>query len=1425
MPAVKTPWFCYNLKRFPWFKPRFSLIKTSLMVLFACLSLTIAITPVPVTAETQDQALPAVLSSKQFAGETIRRLPMTFEPNRGQTDSNVRYIARCPGAELHFYDSAVDFWITGQGNRPQPLSPDISSLASKEPERIQMQILGARPFPRIEAIGELPGKVNYFKGSDPGKWRTNIPTYRKVKYISVYPGIDLVFYGNPRMLEYDFIVRPGADPSQIQIAFIGAETATESIGGTLTMITPGGSQVLQHCPTIYQEAGGLRKIIQGGYRTLGPGLYSFNIAAYNTEQTLVIDPGFQFSSYIGGTDEESNGEKVGGIAVGTDGGIYIGGTTTATDFPAISQIPAGANDSRLTVEHDAWVAKVHRSGTFLEWSTIIGGWGVDTITSLALDSKDNVIVVGKGSTLFPEVRSLYAAGSMFVAQINTDGSELLFSTRFGGSKDGYASDVAVDSEDNIYITGHTYAQDFPVTANAFQKQLNIDDPQFATDAFVMKINPVEGMLLYSTYIGGTKNDWGRGISVDNEGCAYIAGETSSTDYPVASAWQSAHAGGSYDGMVTKFTKEGSGLVYSTYLGSNDGGTGSAAEGCQDIALDANGRAYVTGTTSSETFPTANAVQVIYGGNVDAFVAGLSTDGSDLVFSTYLGGSQMEHGYTIAVDALGYIYVGGHTQSSNASDIGFPLVNPAQPNFAMNPSDPGDWWDGFVTVYKPIDTPGGSALYFSTYLGGDNWDTVNTIAVDSAGAIYAAGQTTSKSFPVVGGIDFPGGAFPKQNSLQGTYDGFVTKFGSIFTAYLIFSDLELTNEENADPVRVGKTLIHTLTVQNKGPDIAANTTVTGLLSSAYDSVVLSPSIGTCTGGASFFCELGDLDPSTTAVITLTAVPARIGTAGLEAFAYSDSGDINTDNNYVTEQTDLIPASDLIPDPTHAVLTATQTGGNSRAQTFVITNSASANRTLGQINFSGQNATEFFIESNSCSGMTLAPGAQCSLDVVMTPKSSGVKEALLNIPSNDSAFPIVEVPVSGSAYSLGSPAITLRKTGQKISYAKGDDGDLQKGVDWPKPRFIDNGDGTVTDLLTGLMWLKHSACSAVIGVGTYYWGEMMWQQSLDFVKGINDGTYDISSCAGYTAGYTDWRLPNANEMRSLHSADQTMNSSDLLTLRGFVPWGLSITGEQRWWTSTSIPDPMFLAALRGWSKLYPLDTTGKPNKNAYTQPWPVRDAGITAIAPVARTGQNKCYDTQNNIIDCFGTGQDGEWHKGVAAPSPRFIDHGDGTITDMMTHLMWTKTASVDNSSWDIALSNIATRNGTAFLGHSDWRLPNVEEMASLLDFSHTNPALPSNHPFTNVEREYWTSTAVSETDRFLLDMRRGYFNKENKGNLSSVWLVRGGPKPYDLEDAIKVLKVLIKKQVSLGPQIKDINGNGTVDQTETIYIMQTLHEVR
>ena len=1358
-------------------------------------------------------------ASQQNTRQSLGALPMTFEPNRGQTDSDVRCIARCPGASLYFLDNAVEFFVTKPG--------------ASHPETVTMRITGGRPFPQIEAVGRLPGKINYFKGNDPTLWKTGIPTYRKVKYHSVYPGIDLVFYGNPTTLEYDFIVRPGADPSQIRLAFENAREDGPIENGILALVTQNGARMLQHKPFIYQEEESLRRPVEGAYKRLGSGLYGFEVPAYDVNRPLIIDPSLQFSSYLGGTDEEPRNnqgdiisagtENVQGIVYGPDGGIYIGGETTASNFPIISQIPDAANDSSLTVEWDAWVAKLHPSGNFLEWSTIIGGLGEDSLNGLALDSAGDVVLTGRSSTVFPEVRPIFDDGPMYAAKISGDGSELLFSTRFGGSGSGYASDVAVDPGDNICITGKTSSEDFPATAVAYQPLLNTDDPQSTTDAFVARIDPDAGALTYATFFGGSGEEWGRGIAVDAAGSIYITGETSSTDLPLKDAWQDAFAGGAYDGFITRFDANPSFLEYSTYIGSNDEGSGAATERCMDIALDSTGRAYVTGITYSNDFPAVNAVQDTPGGGPDAFMAVLEADGSDLVFSTYLGGSEADYAYAIAVDPTGHAYVGGQTSSRNDSDTPFPLAYAVQTDFGLGATD---YWDGFAAVFTPVDEQG-SSLLFSTYLGGSSWDSVLCIDSGNAGDFFVGGQTTSSNFPVVGGIDFPGGAYPRQNELQGTYDAFVAKFGG---GNAVSCDLELTSMENADPVKILENLIHVMTVANIGQEVAENAVLTGELSGVFDSVDLESSAGSCSGGASFTCDLRDIDPQSSVVVTMTAVPSRLGTCALEAYVYNDITESDTDNNFLSEDTEIIPASDLIPDPTYAVFPTTEAGGASIAQTFLITNNAAVDRTVGALNLSGKNDREFVMENDSCSGQTLAPGGQCTVDVYMAPASSGAKEALLNLPSDDPAFPVVEVPLSGEGYILGLPTVLLRRTGQTTSYATGDDGDLQMGVAWPDPRFVDNEDGTITDLLTGLMWLKHSTCSAAIGIGSSYYGELTWQEALDFVAGINDGTYDISACGAYSADYTDWRLPNANEMKSLHCAEPTTSGADLLTSWGFIHWYSPTGGEQKWWTSTTYVYEWSTAAYYSSVRLEPIKTAGKTPNPSYLksgiQAWPVRDSGIPALSTMARTGLTQCYNAVNTEIDCLGTGQDGEWETGVAPPSPRFIDHGDGRVTDLMTHLVWLKnTSGQGQRTLASALARIQELNATSYLGYTDWRLPNSEEMASLLDHSNSYPALPTNHPFTNIKNDYWTSTAYSETKQLRLQMRMGDFYAEAATEYNYVWPCRGGAREYYLLDAVTVLKILSRQEAPLSNRIKDVNNNGDIDLAEAIYILQSLMDLR
>ena len=654
---------------------------------------------------------------------------------------------------------------------------------------VRLGLVGANPDPEMVGLEPLSGKVNYLTGKDPQRWRTGIPTYAKVRYRDVYPGVDVVYYGAQRQLEYDFVVAPGADPARIRLAVTGAEALNIDATGDLVLRTAGGALRL-HKPLIYQETGGARKEIAGGYVLLGKDRVGFRVAAYDTETPLVIDPVLSYSTFLGGAsivcDEtgctNNNTDYGVGIAVDSAGNAYVTGFTFSSDFPT-----ANALQPALRGTTSAFVAKLNPEGSALVYSTYLGGSNSDSGSGIAVDSAGNAYVTGTTSSPdFPTVNAFQPAlrgtADAFVAKLNPAGSALVYSTYLGGSNSDSGSGIAVDNAGNAYVTGSTYSADFP-TANAFQPALN-----GASDAFVTKLDAA-GALVYSTYLGGTgsdfcdqysncyRGDYGAGIAVDSAGNAYVTGFTRSSDFPTANALQSALRG-VQAAFVTKLNAAGSSLVYSTYLGGSDFCTvyhACSGDSGAGIAVDSHGNAHVTGTTYASDFPTVNAFQPALRGIHNAFVSKLDAAGAALVYSTYLGGSACdpygycdrgEYGAGIAVDSAGNAYVTGTTTSYD-----FPIVNELQSSLA------GLGGDAFVAK---LDAAG--ALVYSTYLGGidcGDWytncftDAGYGIAVDSAGNAYVTGFTSS--------IDFPIKPNALQRSLGGGVEGWPGGIGDAFVA--------------------------------------------------------------------------------------------------------------------------------------------------------------------------------------------------------------------------------------------------------------------------------------------------------------------------------------------------------------------------------------------------------------------------------------------------------------------------------------------------------------------------------------------------------------------------------------------------------------------------------------------------------------------
>ncbi len=518
---------------------------------------------------------------------------------------------------------------------------------------IKANFMGANPNPQMVGVDMIDYKCNYFIGNDESKWRTDVPNYTAVLYEQVYDGIDLKYYGNGKQMEYDFIVEPGADFSQIKIQYDGAESVSVNDNGELVVKTMWG-EVVEQKPVIYQIENGSRIAVSGDYDIKGTSAFGFKMTGdFDSSLPLVIDPVLSYSTYLGG----NNADYGNSIAVDASGSAYVTGLTYSTDFPTLNPYQTDQAD------YDLFVTKLSSSGNSLIYSTYLGGSNEDRGYSIAVDGSGSAYVTGRTySTDFPTLNPYQtdqSGADVFVTKLSSSGSSLIYSTYLGGDSwdEGYS--IAVDGSGSAYVTGYTLSTDFP-TLNPIQTY------QAYEDVFVTKLSSSGNSLVYSTYLGGSGEDKGYSIAVDGSGSAFVTGKTRSTDFPTLDPYQTYHGGGYVDPFVTKLSSSGNSLVYSTYLG------GSGEDKGHSIAVDGSGSAYVTGYTFSTDFPTLNPYQTTFHGVIDVFVTKLSSSGNSLVYSTYLGGSSFDYGYSIAVDGSGSTYVTGYTYSTD-----FPTLNPYQ----------------------------------------------------------------------------------------------------------------------------------------------------------------------------------------------------------------------------------------------------------------------------------------------------------------------------------------------------------------------------------------------------------------------------------------------------------------------------------------------------------------------------------------------------------------------------------------------------------------------------------------------------------------------------------------------------------------------------------------------------------------------------
>jgi hypothetical protein len=659
--------------------------------------------------------------------------PLAFIENRGQVDPRVEFYLKTPGQVVWVTRDGVVFDLVRRGSQPDRdvprpgkrrfLSGDQTPRPAKERLVFAQELVGADHTRRIEAGAARPGIYNYFIGNDPAKWRTGVRAYADVVYRDVWAGIDLKLYGNGRALEQEFVVRPGADPARVQVAYRGIEGLKIAPDGSLLIRTAFG-ELHESTPRIYQEIGGKRVEVTGRYKPLSATSYGFEVGPYNRTYALVIDPTLTYSTYLGG----SGSDEGRGIALDSSRFAYVGGTTFSADFPTTigPSNPGGDN---------AFVTKLTPDGSNVVYSTYVGGSGGDQGTAIAVDGGGHAYLVGRtNSSNFPNsgaFQTSFHGGTYdaFLTKLDAAGA-LVYSTYLGGTDADHATGVAVDTAGAAHVTGYTASTDFPTGGGfVYQPTINCNattptcgPPSGFFDAFVTKVvfDGVTTSLAYSTYLGGSADEFPNAIAVDGAGNAYVTGETASFDFAPGAG---GIAGGT-DAFAVRFDTTGH-LNWASFFGGSFDDTGIG------IAVDGSGMIYLTGQTASLDLGVGSPIPFV--GPTDAFVAKLDPFGNIVRYFTFLGGTGDDAAVSIVVDPLGHAYIAGYTTSSDFVTRGTAL-----------PGTGGGGFDAFITSLGPA-----GQLEFSGILGGTDWDFASAIALDSSGAVYVTGFTKSTNFPTAG----------------------------------------------------------------------------------------------------------------------------------------------------------------------------------------------------------------------------------------------------------------------------------------------------------------------------------------------------------------------------------------------------------------------------------------------------------------------------------------------------------------------------------------------------------------------------------------------------------------------------------------------------------------------------------------------------
>ncbi len=715
------------------------------------------------------------------AQRLLRRIPACFVENRGQWSFPARYVSRMGPMTLFLEERGWRFTVLDPTAGSRPLSeacaPDPEERTPARPHgvAVRMTFAGAG-VPEFVTEDRLPGHHNYLLGSDPAKWRAEVPLYGSIRLRGMYPGIDVRLREEDRHLEYDLLLEPGADLGQVVVEVEGARGLRLEGDGSLGIDTPLG-EVRQPAPRTWEVDGsGEKRCVECRHRLLGSGRFGFDAPDRRPDRALMIDPGLVYSTFLGG----SSYEEPRAVAVEPSGSATVAGNTASFDFPTT----LGALDTTFgggtALGGDAFVTRLSPSGASLDFSTFLGGAGDDFASAIALDSMGAATVAGSTSSSdLPTTPGAFDTsfnggplpwgGDAFVARLSPSGGSLVYSTFLGGSEDDGALALALDGVGDATVAGWTYSPSFPTTSGAFDTSFAVGS---GGDAFVAQLSPSGTGLAFSTFLGGTNNEYASGVALDVGGTATLAGQTDSGDFPTSSgAFDTTFNGaGAYggDAFVAQLSSSGASLAKSTFLG------GTEVDRAHALALDSTGAATVAGETGSSNFPTTvGAFDTSYNGTPlinppirDAFVTRLSPSGAGLFFSTFLGGFAEDLALAVAVDASQAAIVAGVTTSSN-----FPTTPGAfDTTFASN--------DAFLVRLSPS----GGGVSYSTFLGGTDGEYGFALALDATGTATLAGTTTSADFPTTTGAfdtTFNG------SSLSG--DGFVARLDLLPAGASIYGD--------------------------------------------------------------------------------------------------------------------------------------------------------------------------------------------------------------------------------------------------------------------------------------------------------------------------------------------------------------------------------------------------------------------------------------------------------------------------------------------------------------------------------------------------------------------------------------------------------------------------------------------------------------